>query len=322
MKTPLLPAALALLTLTSARSQQDDPQKANLEALAANASAFVEAYNQADADAIAQRFLPDGEIVLANGEVVSGREEISEFYADLFSGDKDPKAALEAGAVRFPTPGIAIEDGTLHVTRPTGEIVSHFYTAVQIKQENGSWLTASIRDEIQDHAPASEKLIALEWMVGDWLLEHDGARTFLSFSWSDDGPYIDGKLLTEQAGEPSTSSTYRIGWNSNRKNYISWAFDSLGGYTKSDWTATEGGWLLRTAGVTADGEVNQSTQLLEPDPEHQGFGWSSRDQTIGGKVLPDRSIRVVKRPPAPVSEIEPESQPGEEDAASEPAAGE
>lgn len=283
--------------LAGAQAQQEDPNAPDLKTLAANAGAFVEAYNKADAGALAKLFLPEGEIVLSNGDIVAGREEIGKFYDEVFTGEPRPKAALEAGSVRFVTPGIAIEDGTLHVTKPSGEIASHFYTAVQVKQENGNWLTASIRDEIEDHAPASEKLLALEWLVGDWLIEKEGTRTFISFSWSDDGPYIDGKALTEQAGEQSTSSTYRIGWNANRKNQVSWAFDALGGYTRSEWTASDNGWLLRTSGITADGEVNQSTQTLVPDANRQGFTWSSRDQTIGGEVQPDTSIRVVKRPP-------------------------
>lgn len=311
MKKPMLHLALAFLALTAARAQQEDPNQPNLDALAKGAAAFVEAYNQSDAAALAKLFLPEGEIVLANGEVVSGREEISKFYEEVFSGEEKPKAALEAGSVRFVTPGIAIEDGTLHVTRPSGEVASHFYTAVQVKQEDGSWLTASIKDEIEDHAPASEKLIALEWIIGDWLIEKDGTRTFLSFSWSEDGPYIDGKALTEQPGDDSVSSTYRIGWNANRKNFVSWAFDALGGYNKSDWTTTDSGWLLRTTGLTADGEVNQGTRLIEPDASKQSFVWTSRDQTIGGEVQPDQTARVVKRPPAPAPSAVDEPSTGE-----------
>lgn len=298
MKTSILHLALALLTLTSARAQQEDPNQANLEKLAANAAAFVDAYNKADPESLAKLFLPEGEIVLADGGIVEGRDEIRDFYKEIFAGEDKPKAALEAGSVRFVTPGIAIEDGTLHVTKPSGEVTSHFYTAVQVKQENGDWLTASIRDEIEDHAPASAKMIALSWLIGDWLIELDGSRTFLSFTWCDDGPYIEGKGLTEKAGEASTSTTYRIGWNSHRKNFVSWAFDALGGYNKSEWTAVDDGWLLRTTGITADGEINESSQRLDPDESHQSFTWSRRDQTIDDEPQPDRSVHVVKRPPA------------------------
>ena len=298
MKMSILQVALVLLTVTVARAQQEDPNKSNLEALAAHAASFVEAYNKEDPDALAKMFLPDGEIVLADGEVVAGRDDILEFYAEIFAGDETSKAALEAGSVRFVTPGIAIEDGTLHITKPSGEISSHYYTAVQVKQENGTWLTASVRDEIEDHAPASEKLIALQWLIGDWLIEKDGCRTFITFSWSDDGPYLDGKALTEDASDDSTSATFRIGWNNSRKNFVSWSFDSLGGYTKSEWVTADNGWLLRTNGVTSDGEINQSTQSFEPDPSLQSYTWSSRDQTIGDEIQPDRTMRAVRRPPA------------------------
>lgn len=84
------------------------------------------------------------------------------------------------------------------------------------------------------HPPA--KLQPLEWLIGDWIIEKNGLRTFLTYKWSDDGPFIDGKAVTEMAGEENTSSTYRIGWNNNRNNFISWAFDSFGGHIISQWT--------------------------------------------------------------------------------------
>jgi uncharacterized protein (TIGR02246 family) len=297
IRSIVLPSAMLLLSLASARSQNADPNKSSLEALAANAQAYVNAHNEGKAEAIANLFIPDGEIILSTGEIVSGRAEIQQFYADLFSGEKRPRAALEAGSVRFITPKLAIEDGTLHVTRPSGEVISHHYTSTQMQQDDGNWLTASIRDEIEDVAPASEKLLPLEWMIGDWIIEKNGLRIFLTYKWSDDGPFIDGKAVTEMAGEENTSSTYRIGWNNNRDNYISWAFDSFGGHMVSQWTKKNSGWLLRTSGITADGEVNHSTQAIEPDPSLQHYTWTTRDQTIGGNSLPDGSVRVVKRPP-------------------------
>ncbi|MCP5544321.1 MAG: SgcJ/EcaC family oxidoreductase [Akkermansiaceae bacterium] len=291
-------AAMPVL-LTAQDNDSADPNEAALAALASRAQDFVDRYNQGDSAALASHFVPRGEIVLADGGVVSGREEIKDFYDEVFAGEDDPKGALEAGSVRFVTPGIAIEDGTFHVTKPDGEVVSHYYTAIQVQQDDGGWLTASIRDELEDLAPASEKLIALEWLVGDWLIERDGSRTFLTFSWSEDGPFIDGRALTEIAGESSTSSTYRIGWNNERKNFVSWAFDAEGGYMNAQWTGSDEGWLLRSHGVTADGESNEATQVLVPDSGLQSFVWNTRDQVIGGEVQPDASTRVVKRPPSP-----------------------
>ena len=291
-----LPSVMLMLTLASAHSQNADPNKASLEALADNAQKYVDAHNEGNPQAIANLFIPDGEIILSSGEIVSGRGEIEQYYTDLFSGEKRPRAALEAGSVRFITPKLAIEDGTLHVTRPTGEVISHNYTSTHLQQDNGTWLIASIRDEIDDVVPASEKLRPLEWLIGDWIIEKNGLRTFLSYKWSDDGPFIDGKAITEMAGEENTSSTYRIGWDNSHENFISWAFDSFGGHIVSQWTKNQNGWLLRSSGITADGELNHSTQTIEPDPSLQHYTWTTRDQTIAGNTLPDGSVRVVKRP--------------------------
>lgn len=292
---------LAVCTGWAAAEPTDDPNAEKLAALEASAASFVESYNQGDAAALSRLFLLDGEITLADGGVVSGRDAIQAFYEQVFAGEQDPQAALEAGSVRFVTPAIAIEDGTLHVTAPSGEIVSHHYTAVQVQQGDGSWLTASVRDSLQDVAPPSEKMLGLEWLVGDWKIEKNGVTTWLSFDWSTDGPYLDGRALTEKAGEQSAAATWRIGWNALRKDYVSWGFDALGGYTHSEWTTTDRGWLIRTRGVTADGEPNESTQLLEPDDSGEFLSWTKRDQVIGGQAQPETSIKVVKRPPAPKS---------------------
>ena len=291
-----LSSAMLLLTPAGAHSQNATPNKTSLEALAANAQKYVDAHNEGNPQAIAKLFIPEGEIILSSGEIVSGRGEIEQYYTDLFSGEKHPRAALEAGSVRFITPKLAIEDGTLHVTRPTGEVISHHYTSTQVQQDDGTWLSASIRDEIDDVVPASDKLLPLEWLIGNWMIEKNGLRTSLTYKWSDDGPFIDGRAVTEMAGEENTSSTYRIGWDNNRDNFVSWAFDSFGGHIVTQWTKNQNGWLLRSSGVTADGEVNHSTQTIEPDPSLQHYTWTTRDQTIAGNSLPDGSVRVVKRP--------------------------
>lgn len=290
--------------LAAQESASEEPGDAALAALAKRAVEFVASYNNGDSSALANHFVPDGEIVLADGAVLSGREEIKEFYDEVFSGDERPQAALEAGAVRFVTPGVAVEDGTFHVTLPGGAVVSHEYTAIVVQQGDGGWLTARIRDEVEDLAPGSEKMLALDWLVGDWLIERDGTRTFLSFDWSDAGPFLDGRAVTETAGEESTSSTYRVGWNNERGQFVSWAFDAQGGYLNAEWTEAEEGWLIRAEGVTADGETNEVTQILVPDPDKQGFAWNTRDQVIGGEVMPDAGARVVRRPPATKDEAD------------------
>ncbi|MEM9281822.1 MAG: hypothetical protein AAGA96_08350, partial [Verrucomicrobiota bacterium] len=206
----------------------------------------------------------------------------------------------EASSVRFVTPDVTTEDGTIHLTYDSGEVSSHYYTAVQLQQDDGTWLYASVRDQAGDHALPAEKLRALEWIVGDWVIQTPDLDTWLSFYWSESGPYIDARMVTQGGGFRATAATYRIGWNEKREAFSSWAFDDEGGFTHSSWTlASENEWILKTNGVTADGETHNATQTLSLDDSKESFTWSKRDQIIGGVLQPENSVRAVKQPPLP-----------------------
>jgi uncharacterized protein (TIGR02246 family) len=292
-----LPAILfgVIFALSQTVYSQEDLSK-----LEQSAVSLIEAFNEGDAEGVASLFVPQGELVLSSGELVIGTENLLSHYTTVFADPGRPQAALEAGSVRFLTGDVAMEDGTVHLTYPDGEISSHFYQAVHAKQEDGSWRFASIRDVAGDHALPSEKLLALEWLIGDWAIQTEGAHTWITFLWSPDGPYIDAKALTDSTGVPATAATMRIGWNEKEEAFHSWAFDAEGGFNQSIWfEAGESRWILKTKGVTADGETNTVTQVLSPNGSGQGFSWTKRDQVIGGAVLEDRIIQSVKRPPAP-----------------------
>lgn len=271
-----------------------------LSKLEQSAVSLIEAFNAGKAEDIASLFVPDGELVLASGELVIGRENILSHYSDVFADSDRAQAALEAGSVRFLTDDLAIEDGTVHLSYPSGGISSHFYNAVHAKQADGNWLIASIRDEKGDHALPSEKLLALEWLVGDWMIQAGEGETYISFSWSDDGPYLDAKATTVTPADSAISATMRIGWNERDDTFVSWGFDAEGGYNQSSWTEKGSGeWLLKTEGITAIGERNSATQVLARDSSGKEFSWTKRDQTIAGVLQSDRTLKVVPRPPEP-----------------------
>jgi uncharacterized protein (TIGR02246 family) len=298
-------SSLALTMLPAGRGQDEpagDPNAAALDALKVSAERFVEAFNRADAEAVAATYLPGGEITLQDGTVLAGREAITAFYREGFEedGETKPRAAIEVDSVRFVTPGVAIESGTLLITKAGDVTTSHPYTAVQIMQEDGTWLTGSVRDELGGAAPPSEKLLALEWLVGDWIIQQGEVETLLSFDWSDFGPYLEGGAEVAQTYVGAVGLSIRIGWDAAREGFVSWGHDSEGGYVQSEWTETESGtWLMRSKGVTSEGEANEYLQVCEIAADQQSFTWTIRDQTIGGALQPNRVLTAVKRPPLP-----------------------
>jgi uncharacterized protein (TIGR02246 family) len=244
--------------------------------------------------------MPDGELVLLSGASILGRDAIKEHYDEVFSSGEKYTASYESGTARMLTNGVVVEDATMSFTSSDGEVSVHPYTAVHIKQADGTWLIARERDLSGDYARPVEKLQALSWLIGDWVIQVDGAETWIAFDWSKDGPFIDAHALTQKADIQSTAATLRIGWDALRGEFVSWAFDSLGGYNFSEWTKVDDHkFLLKTRGVTADGELLTSTQEVALDPSGESFTWSKRDQVIDGELMPDRSLTVVKRPPLP-----------------------
>src|ERR1700712_1753880 len=107
----LLPLALACaitsgLTLHAA---EPDPQEA---AVTKTAEAFVEAFHKGDAKAVAAFWTTDGDYVDDTGRVFNGREAIEKSFAELFSANKGLKLRIDVANIKFPTPDLAIEDGT------------------------------------------------------------------------------------------------------------------------------------------------------------------------------------------------------------------
>ena len=60
-----------LITNTFAFAEDGSYEEA-MRALEENTATFIEAYNDGDADRIAALFLEQGELILTNGEIVSG----------------------------------------------------------------------------------------------------------------------------------------------------------------------------------------------------------------------------------------------------------
>ncbi len=299
MKTSLI-SLLTGFTLSVSAWCDEAADAANLAALQKSAAAYVEAFNKGDAKALAKTYLPDGEITLANGTVIAGREEIQAFYEDELAGDAKSSAAMEADSLRFITPGVALENGTLHITDAEGKVSSHDYTAVQVKQEDGAWLTASVRGEAADKAPPGDKMNGLDWIIGDWIIQMNDSETKLSFEWSKLGPYIEGSANLARIGGTSDQVSIRIGWDNARKGFVSWSFDGNGGFVRSDWSANGNlKWLMRTQGVTAEGEANQYNQVCEVEPSRQSFKWIIRDHTLGDEIQAEQALTAVRRPPAP-----------------------
>ena len=295
-------AFIFLSSLGFAAAQTPDTEKAEnvpLEGLEKSAKAFVKAYNDKDAAALAALFTPDAEMIDDEGTVIAGQEELEGVYADVFEARPDAKAALEATSVRLLTPKLAIEEGALYITEAEdGEPAAYLYTAIHTQQEDGSWLIARTVDEEVTNLSTHEAISDVDGLVGDWIGRTDAGSLKFTFTWNPSGTFLVGKAVYQAVGLEPATFTMRIGWDSVREDIVSWTFDSTGGHSKAEWHDVGDRWILKANGYTGDGEITSSTQVLAPTSK-DSFVWSVRDKIVDGQLLPDRTLNMVRQPPNP-----------------------
>jgi uncharacterized protein (TIGR02246 family) len=287
-----------------------------LESLAKAAESFVKAFNDRDAAGIAALFTPLGEMVGSDGETVAGRKAIETYHRDLFSGEEVPLIALEASDVELVAPGVAVEEGMIHMTIADDEPVRSIgYTVTHSKQADGSWLIASSHYRSEVTTPA-EEIKPLHWMIGEWTLEsEDGVRIDMVIDLDDRQNHLLGESLITDAEGGAQSTNLRIGWNPATSSIYWWTFDSEGGNAAGPWAQRGDEWVVSTTGITADAEASASSQTLIHDGDT--MVWIATQRMLAGEAQPDLIYRFVRRAPDPLSLLSPEPD-GSEPAEPEP----
>lgn len=290
--------------LPSAHSQESraaakSTSTKELEALQASAEAFARAFNAGDASAIAAQFHENAEAIDEMGDILEGRAQIEARFAETFKEFPKAKIAVELTSLRQLSPDVAVEDGFSTTTLNPEEPGSRSpYTVVHVKRD-GQWKIASVRDFPPEETAATphEHLQALNWLVGHWVDESPEGRVETTCQWSDDKNYLlQDYVIKTPRGE--LKGTQRIGWDGLRGTIRSWAFDRSGAFTETTWAPVDDAWMLHVEGVTPIGERASATRVITPIST-DAFQVDSTNVIVGGTLMPDSSVRVVRQPPQP-----------------------
>lgn len=283
-------------TVSASRALQDPstdestPAAAELRELSAKLSAALSA---GDAAGVAQLFVEDGELIDEGGVMHRGRVEIQELVAAFAAKFPGAQVVVEPESLRAVGP-IMIEDGTRIITAADGSVAVIRFTAVLVKAADG-WRIASVRD-FPDEFPVSpgEQLQALDWLIGDWVNEGVDGRVAIKYQWSADRNFILGEYVFSSEGEVVSTSSQRIGWDPRVGKPRSWLFDSDGGFSEAEWTATETGWMFRSAAVLPDGSPGAATIRMEVE-DGDRFRLVGKDRVVGNQPAEDFELTVVRR---------------------------
>lgn len=272
--------------------------------LSAMAAKYVAAYNEKKLDAMLALFTAEAEMIdEIDGLSASGPDEIRAIFESSFTKFPDRKISLEVASVREIARNVVIEEG---VARFSGEVPNEegdavAYAAVLVKDPEKGWLIASSR-ELAVASPQDDPIAALLPLEGDWVMQGDQMQMELSLSLAPFGRALVGKAVVTTPSEGTMETEIRIGYDASLSQVRWWTFDDVGGFAQGVWQALEdGSWLVRTNGVTADGETTSALQTLKFETEDV-VQWDSTHRFLDGTSLPDAQLRLVRRPPAPAVE--------------------
>ena len=269
-----------------------DPDKAAIEQ---NIAAYVEAFNKADAQALAMQWSEQGEYISPSGEKWQGREQIAANLTAWFSGAKDAKLELVGTQVELQSPSVAVETGIARVIVPEKSSEETDYKAIHIKTASGWKIDRISETPVEQAAPSHyDELKELEWMVGEWSDTDDNADIRTSCRWTTNRNFLTQTFRVYVEGQVDFEGTQIIGWDPHAQSIRSWTFDSDGGFGVGRWTRKEGQWTVQTLSVLPDGRRGSSTNTYELSNETTVI-YRSIGRQIDGELMPSVGPVTVVR---------------------------
>ena len=277
----------------SASAADSTADKAAIEEAIA---AYVKAFNDRDAKALAELWSPEGVYTSRlSGEQIVGRDALKKDFSALFEDVKEAKLEVSSESIEFVSPNVAVEQGTAVVIKPDAEPAKSSYSAVYVKRD-GKWLVDRISEEEELPAAPShhEQLKGLDWLVGKWVDEGGGEVITTKCKWTRNRNFLVRSFTASIGQQIDITGMQVVGWDPARKQIRSWVFDSDGGIAEGVWSKKGERWLVKTNATLSDGKTASSTSILRPLGK-DGFGWQKVGRTVDGELLPNIDEVVIVR---------------------------
>lgn len=247
---------------------------------------YMEAFNDHDAEKLASLWAEDALYVnLSTHDVLQGRDEITEYFKQQFSDQKDENLKISIDRIKIEDNKIT-EQGKAIVST-TGEPEKQSIFHAELVNIDGIWLLQKV-DEVDVMVPSShyEQLKEIEWLVGNWRGRNDEYDLSLSIEWEDNKNFLKQEFTIQILNHKDLWGEQIIGWDPNAKAIRSWVFDSDGGFGKGTWTNEGTNWYLSMVFILPDGRKSSATYIYTKESD-KSFSLSAVDRDVDGKLLPN-----------------------------------
>jgi uncharacterized protein (TIGR02246 family) len=303
---PALAIAVLLGVVSDARAQDKpnilvngtsttDAEQAVRERL----QSYVEAFNMKDAAAVAAYWTADGlSVAEETGQRTQGREALQEEFSTFFEANPSARLTGEANHIRFVTANVAMVEGhtTLFVT--DAEPVETAFSAVLVK-DSDQWLISSSHErDLPVPATSYDALKELDWLLGTWEDQSEGAQVATTVSWSPNRAFLLRSFAAEFASGEALHGTQVIGWDPLSQQIRTWTFNSDGSFGQGTLSKHDEDWLLKMWQILPDGRLASATKALTRI-DRDTMTVQTIAETIDGEPSPSSGQVTVVRTASP-----------------------
>jgi len=242
---------------------QGDTKKQSTVEVRQSIREYVELFNKHDAAAVAARWTTDAVSVdLKTGQRTVGREALQKDFERVFKENPGVRLAGRIDYLRMIRPDVALAEGEATLLLPDAEPTRSDFTAVLVK-EGGQWLISSSDEgEVPTPPSAYDALKKLEWLVGSWHDQTEGAQVNTTVRWSAKQSFLIRSFKAQFEDGDVVEGTQVIGWDPQNKEIRTWTFNSDGSFGEGTMSKNGDEWMIKMTHVTSDGSLAAATQVL------------------------------------------------------------
>ncbi len=286
--------ALAVLMAASLPSVAEDKSESE-QAIAKTLSAYLEAFNNQDAEAVGMYWTEDGVSVdQETGEQAVGRDAIVQRLKSLFQDSPGTKLTGQIENVRMIRPEVASVEGRVALFIGDADPIESQFTAIFVKDGDAWKISSSNERDLPSPTSSYDALKELEWLVGSWQDQSDAATVNTSIRWAPNQAFLIRSFNADFTDGRNYQGTQVIGWDPISKQIRTWTFHADGSFGQGTITKSDDAWQVKMWQVLNDGTLANATRRLTRVDENT-FTLDTISQTMNGGPTPSLPAITVVR---------------------------